>query len=167
MFLHRTPSFIQKLYPSLTWRMASEEKVLYLTFDDGPIPELTPWVLETLAAYQAKATFFCVGHNVEKHPDIFQRILAEGHAVGNHTYHHLNGWKNDATTYLKDSLKADEAMSQYTRTDLFRPPYGRLTQKQLHQHRHKHIVMWDVLTGDFSAKLKPEQVLNKSISATR
>jgi len=167
MFLHKTPSFLQKLYPTLTWRIATDKKQLYLTFDDGPIPELTPWVLDTLSSHEAKATFFCVGHNVEKYPEIFKRIIAEGHSVGNHTYHHLSGWKNDATTYLKDSLKADEVMAEYTETDLFRPPYGRITTKQRQQHRHKRIVMWDVLSGDFSAKLRPEQILTKSIEATR
>ena len=106
MFLHKTPSILQKLYPSLVWCMPATEKTLYLTFDDGPIPELTPWVLDTLDAHQAKATFFCVGHNVEKHPAIFQRILDEGHQVGNHTFHHLNGWKTEATAYLKDSLRS-------------------------------------------------------------
>ena len=167
MFLHKTPSILQKLYPTLVWRINSPEKVLYLTFDDGPIPELTPWVLDTLVEFQAKATFFCVGHNVEKHPEVFQRILDEGHAVGNHTFHHLNGWKTDATEYLKDSLKADEAMEGFVQTPLFRPPYGRITQKQRQQHRHKKIVMWDVLSGDFSQKLSKEQVLAKSVKHSR
>lgn len=167
MFLHKTPLIVQKLYPSLTWHKATREKVLYLTFDDGPIPCLTPWVLDTLKEYKAKATFFCVGHNVEKHPELFQRILAEGHQVGNHTYHHLNGWKTEPTQYLKDSLKADEAMQIYTNTKLFRPPYGRMTRKQRKQHRHKQIIMWDVLSGDFLAKLSPEQVLSQSIRHTK
>ena len=167
MFLHKTPILVQKLFPSLTWRVSTQAKELYLTFDDGPIPGLTPWVLEVLARYEAKATFFCVGHNVEKHPNIFRQILAEGHSVGNHTFHHLNGWQTEAITYLKDSLKADEAMAEYVQTSLFRPPYGWLTLKQRQQHRHKKIVMWDVLSGDFSPKLKPEAVLSKSIAATR
>ena len=165
--MHKTPYIIQKIYPSLTWRRPTQEKALYLTFDDGPVPGITPWVLEVLKKYDAGATFFCVGHNVKKYPHIFQRILAEGHQVGNHTYHHLNGWKTPATQYLKDSLKADEAMQNGAKSALFRPPYGRITRKQRRQHRHKQIILWDVLSGDFSAKLSPEQVLSQSIRHTR
>lgn len=167
MFLHKTPSFLFKIYPSFTWRLPTDEKVLYLTFDDGPIPELTPWVLDSLKEFEAKATFFCVGDNVQKNPDIFQRILKEGHTVGNHTFNHLNGWKTPDIDYLRNTLLADEEIRRYTQTDLFRPPYGRIGRKQIHQLRHKRIVMWDVLTGDFSSKISPEKVLRKSIDNTR
>lgn len=167
MFLHKIPTFFTRLYPSMLWHMPRDHKNLYLTFDDGPIPELTPWVLDVLKRYNAKATFFCVGENVEKNPELFERLISEGHSVGNHTYNHLNGWKTDNTEYLKNSLKADEAMAPFIKTDLFRPPYGRMTRKQRQQHRHKCIVMWDVLTGDFSQKLDPQRVLRKTIRATR
>lgn len=166
MFLHKTPSFLFKLYPSLIWRQPAEEKVIYLTFDDGPIPGLTPWVLDTLNDFKAKATFFCVGENVKKHPSIFRRILTEGHAVGNHTFNHLNGWDTPEIDYLRNTLQADEEMRKFTQTDLFRPPYGRIGRKQIRQLRHKRIVMWDVLSGDFSARLSPEKVLAKSLRHT-
>ena len=167
MFLHKTPSLFFHLYPSLVWRQPTSEKVVHLTFDDGPIPGLTPWVLDTLKAYGASATFFCVGDNVSKHPDIFDRIIKEGHQVGNHTYNHINGWQTDALSYLKNTLKADEEISKHVQTSLFRPPYGRIKRKQIKQLRHKRIIMWDVLSGDFSPKLSPEQVLQQSIRHTR
>lgn len=167
MFLHKTPPFLFKLYPSFTWRLPTEEKVIYLTFDDGPIPELTPWVLDVLKEFEAKATFFCVGENVQQNPGIFRRTLQEGHAVGNHTFNHLNGWATPDIDYLRNTLLADEEMRKYTQTNLFRPPYGRITRRQAQQLRHKHMVLWDVLSGDFSAKLSPERVLAKSIDNTQ
>ncbi|MCE7993103.1 MAG: polysaccharide deacetylase family protein [Roseivirga sp.] len=166
MFLHKTPSFLFKLYPSLIWRKPTKEKVIYLTFDDGPIPNLTPWVLDVLREFNAKATFFCVGENVQKHPEIFQQIIEEGHAVGNHTFNHLNGWKTPDIDYLRNTLRADEEIRKYTKTDLFRPPYGRIGRQQMKQLGHKRMIMWDVLSGDFSAKLNPERVLSKSIRYT-
>lgn len=105
MYAVKTPQIIQRLFPNLLWRFPSKEKVLYLTFDDGPIPEVTPWVLDTLQQFDAKATFFCVGDNVQKHPKIFERLLSEKHSVGNHTFHHLDGWKNKKDVYLSDIKK--------------------------------------------------------------
>lgn len=166
MFLHKTPSFLFRMFPSLVWRVSTEAKVIHLTFDDGPIPELTSWVLDTLSQFGAKATFFCVGENVKKYPEIFKQVIAAGHSVGNHTFNHLNGWKTDNLTYLKNTLKADEVMEQYVQTDLFRPPYGRMNFRQMRQLKHKRVVMWDVLSGDFSSEIPPEQILEKSIAST-
>ncbi|MGW8121212.1 polysaccharide deacetylase family protein [Roseivirga echinicomitans] len=168
MLLHKTPIIAQWLYPDLVWKRSSEEKVIYLTFDDGPIPVVTPWVLKTLEEFNAKATFFCVGENVFKHPEIFRELIQSGHAVGNHTYHHLNGWETDATEYLKDFLKCEEELRKFNQHGrLFRPPYGKITRKQAKQLSSRQIIMWDVLSGDFSDKLKPKTVLEKSIRYSR
>jgi len=153
MYLVKTPQVLQKLFPQFTWQIPTTEKVLYLTFDDGPIPEVTPWVLEQLQNYQAQATFFCVGHNVEKHPAVFEAVRSAGHGIGSHTYHHLNGWNTDNTTYLLNVRRC----AQMTGSTLFRPPYGRLRRSQAQfLHRHYRIVMWDVLSGDFDSGLSPE-----------
>jgi peptidoglycan/xylan/chitin deacetylase (PgdA/CDA1 family) len=146
--------------------MPTDEKVIYLTFDDGPIPALTPWVLDALKEHDAKATFFCVGENVDRYPEICKRIVEEGHSLGNHTYNHLNGWQTDSLQYLRNTLKADEVIRQYAQSDLFRPPYGRITRKQREQLRDRRIVMWDVLSGDFSDKITAAQVLERSVKHT-
>jgi len=138
------------------WHVPTSEKVLFLTFDDGPIPEATPWVLDILHAYGAKATFFCVGDNVRKYPDIFQRILAEGHAVGNHTFNHLKGWGTETSDYLENVERCAEMVS----SPLFRPPYGKLKPSQTRLLKSQYrIVMWDVLSGDFDPKISPEKCL--------
>ena len=118
MYLSKTPRIIQNLLPSYTWHVPTSEKVIYLTFDDGPVPEATPWVLDTLRAYGAKATFFCVGDNVRKYPEVFQQVLAEGHAVGNHTFNHLKGWETDTSDYLENVARCAQMVS----SPLFRPP---------------------------------------------
>lgn len=162
MYLIKTPRFIQNLFPNFVWNIPDAEKVIYLTFDDGPIPQVTPWVLKELARYKAKATFFCVGQNIEKYPDIFEQTVREGHAVGSHTYNHLNGWTtNDNIDYYHNVRKCAALMD----SDLFRPPYGRLkpTQAQFLQ-RHYNIIMWDVLSGDFDHKVTPEQCLNNVLN---
>lgn len=139
------------MLPKMIWRYTQGQKV-YLTFDDGPVPEVTPYVLDTLREAGVKATFFCVGENVEKHPDIYQRILAEGHAVGNHTYNHLNGWKTDHDTYIANVKKADQLIE----SPLFRPPYGKLKPSQSKAVRESHkVIMWDVLTKDYDASMTP------------
>jgi len=158
MYLTKTPFWLRSLYPSLVWRMPVEgEKKIYLTFDDGPHPQATPFVLDQLAAYGAKATFFCIGKNVVAEPEIYQRIIAEGHSVGNHTQLHLNGWKTDDIAYLNDIATAEQSIS----SNLFRPPYGRIKRSQikaLHQQQKK-IIMWDVLSADFDTRLTGEACL--------
>ncbi|NVK85515.1 MAG: polysaccharide deacetylase family protein [Cytophagia bacterium] len=168
MLPFKTPFFAPYIYPRLLWKVKTSEKVIYLTFDDGPIPNLTPWVLDLLNEFEAKATFFCVGENVKKHAEIFHRLLEEGHRVGNHTQHHLNGKKASLEEYLADALACDEAMkAESVSTDLFRPPYGRLTNAQRKQLiQQKTIVMWDVLTQDYDQALDPDLILKRSIAAT-
>ena len=164
MYLVKTPSLIQQLFPNYLWRIPTHEKVLYLTFDDGPIPAITPWVLDTLRAYQVKATFFCVGDNIRKHPAIFQQLLQEGHTVGNHTFHHLDGWKTATESYLDNVKKCSEYITTST---FFRPPYGHLCPKQAKAIQQSHkIVLWDVLSGDFDVKLTPEKCLHNIVSNT-
>jgi len=154
MYLVKTPAFIQNLFPNFTWRIPTQEKVIYLTFDDGPIPEVTPWVIEQLAAFNAKATFFCVGDNVRKHPNIFRQLTEAGHSVGNHTFNHLNGWATDKLSYFHNIRHCAELVN----SDLFRPPYGRLKPRQAQfLQRHYRIVMWDVLSGDFDPNISEEQ----------
>lgn len=142
------------IYPAYTWRMPAGQKKIYLSFDDGPHPEATPFVLDTLQQYQAKASFFCIGKNVADHPGLYKRILLEGHAVGNHTQNHLNGWKTNDARYLSNIKDA----SQYIDSKLFRPPYGRITRfqaKQVQERLGLRVVMWSVLSGDFDTALEP------------
>lgn len=156
MYLVKTPSIIKNLFPNFTWSIPSKDKVLYLTFDDGPIPEVTPWVLQQLKDYQAKATFFCVGDNIQKHTSVFEAVKKAGHAIGNHTFNHLNGWATENVPYFHNVRRA----SNFVNTVLFRPPYGRLKPKQAQfLQRHYKIVMWDVLSGDFDPKLSEERCL--------
>jgi len=168
MVPHKTPAILQQLMPSRLWRVVTDEKKLFLTFDDGPIPELTDWVLDTLTQYNAKATFFCVGANVEKHPEILQRIVKEGHAIGNHTQHHLNGWQTPLDEYLQNVAACQQTFrAQHVATRLFRPPYGRLRWQQRKQLGDLQVVMWDVLSKDYLQTLASEEVLSESIKATQ
>lgn len=161
MYLAKTPWLLKKLYPSLTWKVATEEKDVYLTFDDGPHQTITPFVLDSLKTYNAKATFFCIGKNVKEHPAIYQRIIDEGHKVGNHTFNHLNGWKTSDATYIKNVLEA----KQFIDSDLFRPPYGRISNFQIQQLKSIFkIVMWDVLSADFDITITPQKSLELVIS---
>lgn len=156
MFIAKTPKLIQAFMPAYTWSIPTDERVMYLTFDDGPIPGVTPWVLDTLRRFDAKATFFCVGDNVEKYPAIFRQTLDEGHSVGNHTFNHLNGWQTDHIVYLNNVRRCARVVN----SRLFRPPYGRLMPRQrMFLERHFRIIMWDVLSGDYDAEIAPEQCL--------
>jgi len=164
MYLVKTPQFIQNLFPNYTWTIPTREKVMYLTFDDGPIPEVTPWVLEQLQAFDAQATFFCVGENIRINREVFDTVVEAGHAVGNHTYSHINGWGTDNLPYFLNVRKC----AHQVHTDLFRPPYGRLMPKQSQfLQRHYRIVMWDVLSGDFDPNISKEQCLNNVLNYAR
>ena len=161
MYLTKTPDFVQNLFPGFTWRIPNVEKTIYLTFDDGPIPELTPWVLEQLAAFNAKATFFCVGDNIKKHPAVFQEVLAADHTIGNHTFNHLSGWTTDNIPYFHNVRRGANSSNSL----LFRPPHGRIKPRQAQfLQRHYEIVMWDVLSGDFDLKISPAQCVENVVN---
>ena len=144
--LVRPPKILRSLYKDSIWRMDKTQQAIYLTFDDGPIPELTPWVLDVLKQYQVKATFFCVGENIIKNPEIFNRIIAEGHQVGNHTYNHLKGWQ----TKTRDYLANVEQCQVLTKTDLFRPPYGRMSPSQCKTIQSKFKIILFIFIRDMT-----------------
>ncbi len=163
MFLPKPPKIIKALYSQLTWEIPNTENKIYLTFDDGPTPEITEWTLDVLNHYNIKATFFCLGQNVEKHPKLYQRILDEGHAVGNHSYAHPSGWKTNDDDYYDDIEKSQKLIN----SKLFRPPYGRITKSQAkYLKEHYNIIMWSVLSGDFDVKTSPEKCLNNVLKNT-
>ncbi|WP_158962266.1 polysaccharide deacetylase family protein [Myroides fluvii] len=155
------------LFPRYTWHKPKQDKVIYLTFDDGPIPEVTEWVLDMLRQHQVKATFFCIGDNISKHPVIFQRILAEQHQIGNHTFHHLKGWKTEIRDYIADVEQCQQEIVKHAKatTSLFRPPYGKITKKQANYILDKgyEIIMWSILTKDYSSTISPERCLARTI----
>ena len=164
----KTPGWVKLLFPGYLWSLSRQKKEVYLTFDDGPHPQLTPWVLEELDKYNAKATFFCVGNNVRQFGDVYKRIIAEGHAVGNHTYTHLNGWKTTTATYLADVAAAAALID----SSLFRPPYGKIKRSQARsiaaamRKKEARIVMWDVLSADFDPTITGEACLKNVLSNT-
>ncbi|MDO3628681.1 polysaccharide deacetylase family protein [Mucilaginibacter sp. BT774] len=159
MYLVKTPWLLKQFYSNMIWNKSRKRHSIYVTFDDGPIPIVTPYVLNILKQYNAKATFFCIGDNVTKHPDVFEQVKNAGHSIGNHTFNHLKGWKTDNKTYVENFLKADEILH----ADLFRPPYGRIKKSQAKLIQKAKpgtkIIMWDVLSGDFDTELKPETCL--------
>ena len=156
MFIEQPPWFFRAIYPDAIFRMDPDEKAVYLTFDDGPIPEVTPWVLELLDKHNIKATFFMVGDNIRKHPDVFRMVVERGHRIGNHTFNHIRGFEYLSVNYLANTDKANELM----KTDLFRPPHGHMRWMQYTTlKRHYKIIMWDLVTRDYSKKLRPPQVL--------
>lgn len=166
MFLHYSPFWLKAIYPRYTWHVPTQEKKLFLTFDDGPIPEITEFVVSQLEKFNAKATFFCIGDNVRKHPEIFQMLLDKGQSVGNHTFNHMNGWKSEDDVYLENIVKCDEQLNISTK--LFRPPYGRMKRSQAKLiPSERKIVMWDVLSGDFSASISPGICLKKTVLHSR
>ncbi|TCD10216.1 polysaccharide deacetylase family protein [Pedobacter frigidisoli] len=180
MYLIKSPLLLKWYYPSLLWNKSRTDKVIYLTFDDGPIPNVTDFILKTLKAFNAKATFFCIGNNIVKHPEVFERVKSDGHAIGNHTFNHLKGWKTDDKTYIENTLKCQTL----TKTNLFRPPYGRIKKSQIRSleslvwssesnsqlqtsDSKLKIIMWDVLSGDFDINLAPEKCYHNVIKNTQ
>jgi peptidoglycan/xylan/chitin deacetylase (PgdA/CDA1 family) len=168
-FMHRffikTPWWAKQVFPYYIWNMSRQEKNIYLSFDDGPHPEITLFVLAELRKYNAAATFFCIGNNVALYPEVYQQILDEGHAVGNHTYNHPNGWETPIEEYLNDIKQA----SKYIQSNLFRPPYGRIKRKQARlvkeamNNETTRIIMWDVLSADFDTSFSPQSCLDNVI----
>jgi peptidoglycan/xylan/chitin deacetylase (PgdA/CDA1 family) len=164
MYPTRIPRILHLLVPGSRWHVGTREKELYLTFDDGPIPEVTPWVLDTLASFGAKATFFCIGRNGEQHRSILQRIRHDGHAVGNHTWDHPRGRRTTTFSYLRNVLRCQSI----TGSGLFRPPYGSITGRQARALRKRFdLVMWDVLSADFDTRLDGETCLRNVIRHAR
>ena len=158
MYFIKTPFWLRLIYRSCIWRKPTQDRVLYFSFDDGPHPEATPFVLEQLALFNAKASFFCIGKNVQLYPEIYDSITTAGHVVGNHTQNHMNGWENTTANYIADIKEATKSIS----SNLFRPPYGRISFLQIKALRSdpslpQQIMMWDVLSGDFDITITGEQ----------
>ncbi len=181
----KTPGFVKTLFPNFVWNINTDRKELYLTFDDGPTPEITEWVLQILNAFNAKTTFFCIGNNIEKHPEIFKQIITEGHTIGNHTYNHLKGWKHNTKDYVEDVLKTQELINLKFKNhklenseienlkapivNLFRPPYGKFKNKQskkLLELGYK-IILWDVLSYDWDRSVSENTCFNNVTSAAK
>ncbi|MFZ9742475.1 MAG: polysaccharide deacetylase family protein [Chitinophagaceae bacterium] len=159
------PLWMRAFHPNRIWQMPNNHKVIYLSFDDGPHQHITPQVLSMLEDYQAKASFFCVGDNVRKYPEVFSNIIQRGHAVGNHSFHHLNGWKTDKQAYVNDIVKANALIQ----SNLFRPPYGRLKSNQaktLISHGYE-IVMWTLLSSDYDEQLSKEKCAERLLKKIR
>ena len=160
----KSPTILKLLFPSLIWEVKTDKKEVFLTFDDGPHPDITPWVLDCLNEYNAKATFFCVGENVCKYPEVYEQILKNGHSVGNHTYNHLMGWKTNDDKYFQNVAMAEE----YISSKLFRPPYGRISSSQIRKLKKDYsLIMWTVLTYDFDKSISKEKCYSNSISSSK
>ena len=176
MRFYKTAWWVRQVLPQYTWKITAQKPTIFLTFDDGPIPEVTDFVLEQLEQYKAKATFFCVGDNVRKYPEIYNRVIEGGHHVGNHTYNHLNGWKTNDKAYLDNIAQCQQVMvenaseniaKEEPQKPLFRPPYGKIRKQQMKQLSLDYqVIMWDVLTYDFDAQLSSERCLEKAIECT-
>lgn len=163
----KTPNFIRSFYKNYIWNITTDKKEIFLTFDDGPTPKITSFVLDLLSKHNAKATFFCIGKNIKNHPNLFNRIIKEGHTVGNHTQNHENGWKTNNVNYL-NSVDSCELLINKSNL-LFRPPYGKIKRSQaikLIKNGYK-IIMWSVLSGDFDTKLSKEKCLDNVLLNTK
>ena len=165
----KTPQIVKWLFYNQIWSLQNKERKVYLTFDDGPTPDVTEWVLDVLKKENIKATFFCIGKNIETHPGIFQKIINEGHSIGNHTHNHLNGWKTTGKEYMENILQCENRIQQFSngisKTRLFRPPYGKITSTQTSKLRRAgyQIIMWDILSADFDTTVSPEKCLENAI----
>lgn len=170
----KTNRFIKIIFPNYIWDIRNDENKVYLTFDDGPTPDITEWTLAQLKLYNAKATFFCIGDNVRKFPEIFQKVINEGHSIGNHTFNHFNGWKTAIEDYVKNVELCNQEIAEgrlqtadrKLQTDLFRPPYGKikpLQSKILRKQGYK-IIMWDVISYDFDTSITPEKCLENVLN---
>ncbi len=159
----QTPAFIHRLFPELLWNVPVTDDVIYLTFDDGPHPDITPKVLNILSQFDAKACFFCVGNNVHKYPATFHEVLDAGHLVGNHSYHHINGWRTPDEVYFRDV----DACNKLVHARYFRPPYGKIRPSQIkYLKKHYQLVMWSVVSYDYDAGISKEECLNIAIDKT-
>ena len=164
MIIEQPACFLRWLYPGACWRMSRHEKAVYLTFDDGPIPEATPFILDTLDRYGIKATFFMVGDNVRKHPEVYRMVVERGHRIGNHTFNHIGGFRYLSENYLANTDKANEFLN----TNLFRPPHGWMRWRQYYKlKRHYRIIMWDLVTRDYSRRLTANDVVENVKRYTR
>lgn len=162
--ISRVPSWIFSIHKKSIFRIKTDEKVAFLTFDDGPVPGVTDWVLDLLREHNIKASFFVLGKQVEENPELYQRIFAEGHVVGNHSYSHPNGWQSSKSSYLKDFEKASTLID----SEFFRPPYGKIKWSQLKSlSKNKTAVFWDVLSGDYSHKIGPKKVVQRVCESVR
>ena len=170
IIIAKTPRLVKRFFPMLRWSFSSKRKIIYLTFDDGPTPEITEWTLQTLAKHQAKATFFCIGKNVALHPAITQDIVDGGHRIANHCYNHNNAWKCDAKDYSQSIQQTEDLLAKFQQNDtkLFRPPYGKLTYKKVKQLKQKgyKIIMWDVLSNDVQVQVSPKKSLRTLLKKT-
>ena len=170
-FWVKTKFFIKILFPNYIWEIPNTQKKVYLTFDDGPTPEVTEWTLDVLKKHHAKATFFCIGNNIEKHPALFEKIIKDGHSIGNHTFNHLKGWKTSLDQYIENTKRCEEIINKEhsTTNHLFRPPYGKIKpsqSKRLRKLGYK-IIMWDVLSRDFDQSITPKQCLENVLKNVR
>lgn len=169
----KTGSIIKRFFKGYVWDVPNNSNTIYLTFDDGPTPEITEWVLGILKQHDIKATFFCIGNNIEKHPDIFKKVVEQGHSIANHTFNHVNGWNTQNDAYLENTDACEKSIERHTGTvytqKLFRPPYGKIKSAQAAEVRKRgyKIIMWDVLSADFDKTITPQKCLANVTKNTR